>query len=56
MTTRLYLGRLPQDVRRSDIEDLFKGYGVSSTRLRHSYHRLDVHTDHPFLLDSIASA
>ncbi|EPQ27606.1 uncharacterized protein PFL1_04744 [Pseudozyma flocculosa PF-1] len=27
MTTRLYLGRLPQDVRRSDIEDLFKGYG-----------------------------
>ncbi|KAN0064175.1 hypothetical protein ACQY0O_003342 [Thecaphora frezii] len=27
MTTRLYLGRLPPDVRRGDIEDLFKGYG-----------------------------
>jgi len=28
--TRLYLGRLAPDTRREDIEDFFKGYGVSS--------------------------
>lgn len=28
-STRVYIGKLPQDVRKDDIEDLFKGYGVS---------------------------
>lgn len=29
--TRLYLGRLAPEARREDIEDFFKGYGVSSS-------------------------
>lgn len=29
MSTRVYIGKLPTDVRRGDIEDLFRDYGVS---------------------------
>lgn len=29
MSTRVYVGKLPPDVRRGDIEDLFRDYGVS---------------------------
>ena len=28
MSTRVYIGKLPTDVRRGDIEDLFRDYGV----------------------------
>lgn len=30
-SSRVYIGKLPQDVRRSDIDELFKGYGVRDT-------------------------
>lgn len=29
---RVYVGKLPRDVRKEDIEGLFKGYGVSFVR------------------------
>lgn len=32
-SSRVYIGKLPQDVRRADIEELFKGYGVRITAL-----------------------
>ena len=48
MSTRVYVGKLPADVRRGDIEDLFRDYGVSLTLAATNSCR--TFTDSPVLL------